>query len=509
MFHNNTEENSPLIKKDKTPLRTIIYNNLTYYTSAAGQIGLGTVGLGAGFLYAGPATTCAQAPTCGLWFSNLTNEKVAIAVFFAGGLNYAGINAYFSSVSVNNFFTFEAKQASWLARLGWGSAILFYTASQSASSFLSSTSTNSKLWQTALTVAGAAPGNLYSAVSTAQYEIPMLMSYLLRNVRYVQESFSDIFFTPDAAEMHVRNQRLHYFKTQHDFLKSVDGRWSRIKSSPHKRPVQSADTPLSYLFSSPEAASNKCFLRHVAQRSGQLVAAGMGSAISVPFIINNFQTINNYVPNVPAGALTAYFSYSFTYSNYKLCMNFIEGLISILDNIITGRPIDSLVFQLHPYVTMASFALVLAISAMSFALMNTIYEMVFPQENITREVFRYATDASMVLYHIAGLYQLYELLVSKLSRNEQDKFLFRVEAEVDHLHKMTPNEFIQFTETNTDDMNQMLGISTFKQAPTSINDAERAAYQQLNDRSTFFGASERRPEVQEIEAEIHLAPAPN
>jgi hypothetical protein len=58
-------------------------------------------------------------------------------------------------------------------------------------------------------------------------------------------------------------------------------------------------------------------------------------------------------------------------------------------------------------------------------------------------------------------------------------------------------------------MNQKLGISTFKQALTSINDAERADSQPLYSPAALFGTSEHKPEVQEIEAEIHPAPAPN
>lgn len=502
MLHNDPTETSALIKKDKKALSTILYDNVSYYTPIAGQLGLGAVGLGAGFLYAGPATTCAQARSCGLWLSNLTSEKVAVGVFFAGGLDYAGINAYFSSVSVKNFFIFESNQSSWLARLGWGSAIIFYTTSQSASTFLSSTTTNAKTWQTALTVAGAVPGNLYTAVGTAQYEIPMLLSYLLRKIRFVQESVTDICLTPSPEEMQARNQRAYYLKQQHHFLKTVDGHWSYIKSHPRQRLAQADDTPLSYLFSSPIADRRNRFLRHAAHKAGNALATGMTTAISVPFIINNYQTINNYVPNAAAGSLTAYFSYSFVYSNFKLCTNFVDGVLLILDHLVSGRPIDSLVFQLHPYISIGAFALVLAGSAMSYALMNTIYEMVFPQEGPTRDAFRYATNVSMVLYHIAGLYHLYELLVSTLSRNVQDQFLFKVEAEVERFHRMTAEEYRQYIETNTDEQNQQLGVTRFRQIPTTINEAERAEYQARRSSSALFSVSQTSLDLSRNSTEI-------
>src|SRR5579885_138461 len=167
-----TDESLPLVsvKPGNTPSRA------QWWLSTIAQVSLGGIGIGAGALYLGPAQTCAVSKDCGLWLSNLVSEKGAVIIFTAGGLDFSGGAMFMGAQSAAATVRYINGQSSLGAKIGKGTLVFVFAASQNVPLLLASLSTSPELWQTALTVGGNAPGSLFGTINMIQTEIPYYMS---------------------------------------------------------------------------------------------------------------------------------------------------------------------------------------------------------------------------------------------------------------------------------------------------------------------------------------------
>lgn len=438
------------------------------------KTGLAIIGLGAGILYVGPAKQCSTQDSCGKWLADIVSQKGAMVIFTGGGLDFSAINAYFSAKSIEKFIEYERKQTSWVSRIGKGSAIFIYTATQNIPTLITSLTTATASWQTIITVAGNVPGNLYGTVDTVENALPLFIEAVYRRYRPFHDFISDLLITPTMAEKIQREQRRYYERMQRDFNKALQTQWYHLKTHPYQRQSTEADQPLPFLFATAARESPDNRIRNLIYQTGYVVAAGSASIISGTFMLNSYRALGNAIPH-PAlrGSLILSLSYASIYNNLELVSNFIKGFIMVLDKLITGRQIDNLSYHLRPNVAVLAIGLAFTLSALSYALMNVIFEMEFPNKTPVREGFRYTSNIIIIIYHIAGLYNLFEILFKGLTPNQHDHFMFKVQKEVEHIEKMTINEFIQFVETNPENDNAAFGLQPFQQsAPVSINDVE-------------------------------------
>ncbi len=442
---------------------------VTAISSTLTQVSLAVIGLGAGALYVGPSQRCVAAATCGQWLAEAIGNKAATAVFVSGGGNFALINAYLASKSINALLAFERKQPTWTRRIVWGGVISVFTVSQSMSALVSTVSTSTHSWQIFATVGSSIPNSLYSAVGTMDYELPMLYSYLKNIYRALHYGLSDACFDPSEEELRYRQRAQHYRQQQKHLLRVLDQHWQYLQTHPRETAIALSDSPLEWLMTTPARQKETGCVRSTVRLANITANLAATAVISVPFLLNNFNTISPYLHNpIASGFATAYFSYAFLYSNMKLLSSFMQGVVNILDRLITGRPIDSLIYQLHPYVTAISVGIICAFASLSYALMNVIFEMEFPNVNQTREGFRYAADVGIDLYHIAGMFYLFELLYATFTPNKQDQFLYKIQSDVERMHKMNDDEFSHFVESNTDDYNIKLGIQRYQPSVASV-----------------------------------------
>lgn len=464
-----TDETTPLLHEGDQPSKCAKVASITT------EVTLGLVGLGAGVLYLGPAQLCADSETCGKWLADLLSKGFAVGAYTAGGADFSLINAYMSSKSISAFVEFIRKQQSTKAKVGKGTFIILYALSQNASLLLASLGTSTAAWQTILTVSGGAPGALFGSVGMFSNELPLAISAVNKMGRHLQEQFLNCCSPIDPVTKKYFTRMRHYEVMQKEFLSRLHSRGDHLASLAASLEVDPTQNPLAYLFSDRFQVQPHSRFRSGMGFFGKATGFGLGVIISAPFAMNTFTMLGRYIPYLSARiAMTAFLSTSSLYGNLKVTMHGISNAMLALSDIVRGKPIQSSLFQLRPKTTLMVAGFALLLSALSYAVVDVIYENEFPDDqNRARNGFRYAAMVGMDLYHLSGLFEFYKLAYSKLTRNEKERFIFLVEAEIERLHKMPLEAFIEYVEKNTAEMNRILDVRTYEATLEDEVDVER------------------------------------
>jgi hypothetical protein len=110
---------------------------------------------------------------------------------------------------------------------------------------------------------------------------------------------------------------------------------------------------------------------------------------------------------------------------------------------------------------MALFTMMSA--SMSYAVINVVYEESFRKEDYDaklQETFRIISMVSMCLYHL-GMFHFYQLILSLLTRDQHERFMFAMEHYVEQFNKMTLDDFMDFIETNKNGEASKLGLMPY------------------------------------------------
>src|SRR3990167_5440984 len=316
------------------------------YASIGAQIGLGIIGAGAGFLYLGPAEACSVSETCGKWLTDLTNQKIAISVFMAGGVDFSGINAYFSAQSINRFQTYIQKQKSNPAKIGKSTIIIVFALSQNVQLLLSSLKTSTAAWQTVLTVSGGAPGALFGAVGLVEQEIPYFLSKVNQAIKQLRYTIADFCSPLSETEKHYRNEIIHYSKLQSTFLKKMQANWKQIITQTENIEINSRKPPLTFLFGQKAPVQSSSWFSSLLHKISQLAGMGLAINFSVPILANTFHSLGEYLPKSLQFLFTGFLSSSLLYGHFKITNTGVDALLTTLAQLLTGKPIDSTTFQL-------------------------------------------------------------------------------------------------------------------------------------------------------------------
>lgn len=418
------------------------------YLSLGLQVASGIVGIGAGFIYYAPGLKCAQEDTCGLWLTNLTSETTAHYTFFlSGGLDFGGINGFFSADSIPRTLKYLQEQPNRKAKIIQGAAISFLTVSQTAQLLLACIGTNAQVWQTVLTVAGGLPGALYGTVGMIESEIPFLKDkakYYLKELNY--KMFSRCYPLTDEEKL-VRERTNFYFNQLQASIMKARANWKHISASALSIEItdEQKRNPLAYLFQDLVEVQPETTCDYIIKRSGQGIGLAMMTSFSIPFFLNTLHVVQKFVPYLPLQVgLTGFLNLSQIYSNIKITVGGVTSLLGLMKAAISRQPIDSFLYHLRPKTTTIMVMACMLFSAMSYSAANII--MTKDYDGPEKETLRDSAMLGIIFFHLTGLLHLYELLLGRLTRDEREKFIFKLQHEVEKLERLPLSTYIEKIE---------------------------------------------------------------
>lgn len=432
------------------------------------------VGVGAGALYFGPAKTCATTKECGEWLSKLISEPGATGVFTAGGADFSAGAIYmgYQSVEATNQYINTA-QATFCTKIGKTTLLIVVVASQNIPLLLTSLNTSSALWQTFLTVGGALPGAWFGGIKTINTEVPYFAfktkSLFAPLYRAVSESCSRM---TDAERRELAIAK-HYEREHEKYLATLNAKWRYIVANVNTLNPDPTEDHLSFLFQHGKDEGDHSWLasgvHHLGSLAGLLIAANFTSG----GFSNTLSTLQKFIPYLPLQVISSVLvNVSLIYGNATLTMDGMHALLDPLVDIVRGKPIHSSVFQLRPKTTLLVGGLSIAASALSYAVIATLFLQEFgaaengddqPELDKVRQVFLWGAMAGIDIYHLASLIHLYHLSLSLVTRNPKEQFIFKTEKIVEEQNKMTGNEFVEFANANDAAKNALLGIDEYEE----------------------------------------------
>lgn len=454
------DEEEPLFVKEETTLTS--QSQAAKYTWRLVRLSFFLIGAGAGALYIGPAKTCAGSDTCGKWLTDFTNEGFATTAFAAGGLDFSLINALFSEKSLPVFVEYIQKQRNLAAKMGKGTIIILSAAAQNVPTFLTASSTSTAYWQTILSVTGTAPGALYGAVNLMDNEIPFVLHMAKRYLIKMQRAYVDRFMSLNESEWQLRKRMMHYEKLHCVFIEELHTRLRYVTTHARSLDMPITSNPLDSLFIQCALHSDSSWLENKVHQLGALLGLGIGANISLPFVLNTYRLLKDYIPGMPLQILSALFlNASSIYGNVKISMAGVTGLLDSLIQLCQGKPINSLPFQLRPKTSTAIYGASILLSFLSYALINNLVENEVPGSGPGYDAYRYSEMFSIDFYHATGLVHTYYLLFSLFTPKQKENFLFQLEKEVDRFTKMSLDDFISFVDNNHSSKNILYNLQSY------------------------------------------------
>lgn len=450
------------------------------------QLLMGGVGAGAGVLYFAPSQTCSVTPQCGEWLAKLASPTTAVIVFTSGGLDFSAGAMFMGAQSVQATINYIRRHETIMGKIGSGTVIVLVASSQSIPLLLAALNTSPALWQTILTVGGSLPASFFGAINLIETEIPFWMSKARVLSSSIHHRLVECCRLTTEAERQQWAMITHYRRQHAAFLDQLDAQWKYIVSHSQDIDISRATDLLPFLFQTRAAERDSSYLASAIHHAGTLSGFVLSSIFSSAFISNTFNTLKQYVPTLPLQITgTALFSLASTYANIKLTVDGFHLLLDSLVNVLRGKPIDSIAYQMRPKTTLLIGGLSLAAAALSYAVIAVIFISEFKDPNASnntrldgvREGMLYSAITGMDIYHFASLFHLYILLFSALTRNEKERFLFSLQKEVTRLKGMSESEFIQLVNQNSPERNHQLGIVPYHAIPDIENriDAENEA----------------------------------
>jgi|GEM_PF-4547572 len=469
MISNHTDAITPKVNLSKK----------TYYLSTGLQVASGIVGMGAGFLYYGPALSCAKSDICGMWLTNLTSEKVAHTTFFlSGGLDFGGINGYFSADSIPRTIKYLQKQPTQKAKITRGITVGILAASQTAQLFIACIGTGAQAWQTVVTVLGGIPGALYGTVGIMESEFPYYRDkakYLLKEINY--KTLTRYYpLTDEENKLRIRTE--YYSKQFQQALIQAHANWKQISLTALTLEIteENKKNPLGYLFQDQAGAHPATACDQKIKYLGAAIGSVMMANFTIPFQLNTLHVLQEHtaIPFLPLQlGLTAFLTASQAYSSIKITVSGVTSFLEFIKNLATRQAIDSLPFRLRPKTTMLIFGACMLFSAMSYSVANLITTKDY--DGPEKETFRYGAMLGIVTFHLTGLLHLYQLLLSRLTSNEREKFIFTLHQALTNLERLPLSDYIKSIEAPAGEMRNNIGVNVFPEQLSEARDLEKAS----------------------------------
>lgn len=432
------------------------------------QVLLAFTGAFAGILYLDPARACAETACDDGWLANMVPETTARQwlYFLSGFIGYGSTNCTFSYYGPQQYMDMLADLNSPLAKVLATGGVISFVSMQGLQIFLTARGTDSSNLNLIMSVAGAAPGALYSAAGLVK-RLPYAIKNFPPTVKNLVASFRS---NSQTRKKRMEMARADFYAWQRkQFNAMIKAKWkSVVAKAATYTDIAEDENSLLFLLNQDAKVQHQSWGAWSLRKIVQVGGVGLSTAAyQAAFINNTFTVLSTQMDNVPARwSLASVLSASSLYGCITLAKKAITTGYDALANKVQGEPIDSLVFQLRPIQTSAIVFSSTLLAFFSYSIADIMWQKMWPSEtdqawnNDAQTAGRAIARAGIDIYHLigpsdVGTQMLFRRILSHGTPSE--KFLARTQLVVEYLTATMPQqEFIEQIEENFSDEQKVL-----------------------------------------------------
>jgi hypothetical protein len=430
-------------------------------------------GLGAMILYVDPSKACATKPSCGLWLSNLTTSTTASTGLFIA----CGGGGFSTSVVVQGREAFNAaydlvnSKKTVIGKLATLGGLTFFTFTQLGQVTIACIALQQSFGATALIVSSNVASALYGTVLTIKNDIPNNYFKARRFIRNKQLQNKKVLTEKETEE----KKYLEYYDAKFkEFNHLIEANWKAIVRTSSTIDVTEEDiaNPLKFIFKPKAIYKAPNFLDQAAHKTAVVLGASLAVTFSTPFLLGTRYTLQHEPFNLSfmplVDAITVSTGLSVLYANIRYTSKAFY-LIEMLKDVLQNNPVDSLALHLRPKLSTAIGISCAAIASLSYAVGNSFAEKYYLGPE--REAVVLATMIGISVFHMQSYWELYPMIMSMLSRDKKERFLFQTERLVENL-KTYKQQFIESMEKPDGEFAKTVDMKTFTEAQAEITEVE-------------------------------------
>jgi hypothetical protein len=438
-----------------------------------GQMFVGLLGALAMFLYFDPAALCAKGDpldpttldngTCDdAWLkSAIENSDIRQYIYFlSGGLGYAATNVFFSIDGVKAYLDMLVRLQGACRKVLATGGVATFVLLQGVQIYIAAKSSDSNVLNMSLSVAGSLPGAVYGGVRILNQLPSVVVKVTERLKQFCHFAHISRFSAEELQVLQLKKAKeIFYAKQRQEFNAVITAKWKQVVASARTMNIGDDENTTDMLMSQTNSSQSISTSEKLFQGVMQGVGVTLATSITVPAIYATNQALTGFM-NEPVTRLIAsnILSATMTVGNFALINKGANAMTNVIVSTVQGKPVNSLVYQLHPWLVGGVVVGGAAISALSYAVLDRISQKMWPSPSAEQDewyddlqpVCRGTTRAAIAFYHAVGLI---DICMKKLSErmlksgSAKDKFFARMEQEIAfYTSGMSQDEFIKFVE---------------------------------------------------------------
>lgn len=424
------------------------------------QVILSIGGVAAGDLYRQASIACTKLDV-GRWLANITPRSASTIYWIAGGGDFAFMNAYFSFAAVPKITEAIESSKTITGKIAASVFIIGVACPKFANQyFMVSSQPESSHLDVILSLGGAAPGNLYGAANMFCTDIPRIDSWIRNSSAF------------NCLRTHNENEYIaHYKQEQNLFNKRMEMNWLKILELFKQKElfIDVNKDHLEFLFENKQKIPDSFFYDKSRFLFQTLAWSGTAAPVLGTIIANIYNGLGKYFPDslFYRTALTAAIVGADIYLISKLIAKGAGDLFDNVRNLIFGKPIDWLIFQIYPKMSLLLLGANIATASISYALLAVLFTKNYPEDWLfknDKQDLIWFPIMGINLFHLVGLLHCCAMVVESYTKHtdEKSQYLFDVHHSMDTFKEMRLEDFIEFI-TNPDNVinyAELCGVDT-------------------------------------------------
>jgi hypothetical protein len=485
-------------------------------TKMAGiKVLLGLMGIMAAIVYLDPAKECAKDSCDDKWFETIIpNLNVRSYIYFLSGfIGYGSTNCTFAFYGPEELVELLANLNKPSKKIAAGVSVGTFIFMQGVQIILTAQETGTHGLDLALSTVGAISGALYGAVGLTN-KLKQLPEQLKNTANYIYQHCKSK--TNDERLAIARND--YYAQIRNRFNDSIQAKWKQIVAKAATVEIDMDQSPLEFLLAQTNEPKKVSWLNWGMFKAAQLTGSVLSVTLSSTFINLVQRALGNSIDNKLAlGLSTMALTANSTYGNFALINGAIHKTYNVVNCVLNGERVDSLLFQLRPVQTSAIIAGSAACAIFSYAFADLGWELMWPSadenkwDNSLQSVGRAMARTSMDIFHFMGPAEVITQVLFRrmLSHGTpREKYLAKLEMTVEYLSsKMPQAEFVNLIETElTTPELTLLKLISWDDFITDLNQLPEAAVKQALAQANLSQYSDDLFPDLEAPASIQTAP---
>lgn len=400
------------------------------FAKLAGQAVFGTVfAASSTVLFIKPSQAYAASSEIGKWLSNKLGTSSWPLFYASSALDFGGTNLYLAAVSIPAFINYIQKQPTAWKKIYKGGGILLLAVTQNIQPVVITYATNAgTLFMIAATV-GEFPKSTYVTMNLIEHDLPAFNKHIKKIFSQLKATTLDRCLLPPEDQLARAWQRAMH-AIQQQFTRRIDAGWLLVLKRKDFIRLKEADAlELKWLclvegLTQKEIHAESYFISIL---RGLVTAVGLGTAVNlllaiwlngqnvfmnnVPGVVADYLSIasDNMVLEVLTRSLAAFTCLSATYFFSKFMGATFGNTFDGIKNVLQGKPIDWLAFQLRPITMVNTFILGSIASLISYTTLLALFRANY--NGPAKEELEDGLIVNIDLNHIIGLMKLMNLAV--------------------------------------------------------------------------------------------------